>query len=255
MKNMIKILSVAVFSAASTTWASPSTTSPSPEPTSAALSDAPGPEAEAAATPASTPLPFSYDHLAGRWGIGLASSPNGGTALDLRQWVSNRTALDFSVGGFDTPNNGFDFNGNEVNYPHWGFGLGLGFKTNLSEPIPGIFLQWLTSLNYSTNETETSLSSVYNSKTYVGFETVDTQQQTLSLFLGSGFEAFLPFFKDLSIEANVGVNLGSNWRQSTTLYNTLVTSNLNQYFADQNFSAALSASTFSILNMAVHYYF
>ncbi len=81
------------------------------------------------------------------------------------------------MGGYDTPNGGYyDFNGNLVNLPDWGYGLGLGIKTNLSEPIPGVFFQGLSSLTFSQDEYETSPTTVNSQNVQVGFSDNDSQR-------------------------------------------------------------------------------
>src|SRR5579883_1625521 len=43
---------------------------------------------------------FSPDHLKDSLGVGLASTPYGGTAMALRWWMDDSTALDLYLSGY-----------------------------------------------------------------------------------------------------------------------------------------------------------
>jgi hypothetical protein len=203
-----------------------------------------------------TPEAFSCNHLSGKWGIGVSSTTNGGNALDLRHWVSDASALEVFLSGYDTPNSGYyDFNGNVVNFPHWGLGGGLGLKTNLAQPISGVFIQGISNLAYSTNDSKTSNLTFNNQNLPVGLEMVDTKQQGFTWFLGTGFEAFLPYFTNFSLEGNVGLSLNTNWKQYYANFNPAETTQPNYSYAVQANTISFSNTTFTLVNFAVHYYF
>jgi len=198
-------------------------------------------------SPIATPVPkatFSPEHMKGYLGIGLGSLPYAGTAVDIRYWMDNNLAVDLMAGGTSNPFNGQDFNGNSVQVPDWGYGLSLGFKENLEEPVHDVFVQLIERLNYSQNYDEYEDTN----------EMTVTQNQIVSVYLGLGFEAFIPFWESLSIEGSVGLTATDTFNESLAVYNPNYYGT-NSQTSSNVFAAGLTSGTFSILSGSVHFYF
>jgi hypothetical protein len=125
---------------------------------------------------------------------------------------------------------------NNYSYYDWNFDLGIGLRENIARPIQDVYIQWIVLLGYG--ETFQQQTDSY------GDPALNSQSQSLSLFTGPGFEAFLPFFKNLSVEANLGLYISSTWIEG---------SNDNGW----SWGARLGSdgSTFSLFNAAAHFYF
>jgi len=200
-----------------------------------------------ATSPIATPVPkaaFSPEHMKDYLGVGIGSLPYAGTTVDIRYWMENNLALDLMAGGTSNPTSGQDFNGNSIQVPDWGFGLSLGFKENLKEPVHDVFVQLIERLNYSQN--------------YDGYEDTSevtvSQNQNISVYLGLGFEAFIPFWESLSIEGSVGLTATDTFNEYSVFYNPNYYGT-NIQTSGNVFSTGLSSGTFSILSGSVHFYF
>ncbi len=186
---------------------------------------------------------FSPDQLKGHWAVGVSSMSGIGTALALRYWYEGNEALDLLVGGTDAPLNGTTFTNTYVSTPNWSYGLSLGMRHILGKPAEDVFTQWLVRVNYT---------QTYQQQSNTSFLTT-SQTQDLTLFTGPGFEAFVPFWKNLSIEGNIGLSLDSHWIQTDSLSNSTYSSNIHS--GSWVWSLGLSNTITSIVNASVHFYF
>jgi hypothetical protein len=209
---------------------------------------------EPSPTPASTPAVFSPEHPKGYLGVGIGTTPLGATALALRYWMEDNTALDVMVSGSDSPGAGYDFSGNQITTSNWAYGLSLGLKQNLKEPIRDVFVQGIARLSYAQNFVQSTSTTSENSITY-GYTNLNTQNQEVSLFLGIGFEAFVPFWEDISIEGNAGLSVNALWNEVTDYYNPNFSSQPDISTSYGLLSAGVNTNTFSILSGSVHFYF
>jgi hypothetical protein len=184
--------------------------------------------------------------LSGTWAVG--TSYNDGYELVARHWLNERTALDLMVGGNYEPGPGSQPNTFSTFY--WNYGLGAGFRFNLARPVEDVFVQWIVQLSYLQNyEQQTD-------ETQSPASVSTTQEQILNLYLGPGFEAFLPFWKNLSIEASVGINLSSTWSQNSDLNNGFQLTPNYSYTHTWQWSTGFGSNntSFSIFEAAVHFY-
>jgi hypothetical protein len=189
---------------------------------------------------------FDPGHLKGRWGIGISYMTNFGTALVLRHWYSDNGAFELLFGGYDTPQAGEDFSDNYTTSPGWGYGAGLGLKRNLAMPVENVFIQGAARLTFSQSYQQNSYD--YNLRTY--------QYQDLVLFVGPGFEAFIPFWKNLSVEGSIGLYVSSRWSQTESVYNPAQYSSSNNTKTDSwIISCGLKNNMSSLVNMTVNFYF
>ncbi len=206
-------------------------------------------------TPSVTPSPtvtataFSPEHLNGTSAIGLS-----GTSLTYRYWMNDSTALDIFLGGNYASNAGLDFSGNNTTTPNWNYSLAVGLKENWKEPVKDVFIQWIERLTFTESYAETIYTTNDNGINY-GYEEYYSQSQAFNLYLGLGFEAFIPFWESLSIEGSVGLNTNLNFNQSNTFYNSVFDSNANSQTSTSSFNVGSGSNAFSILSGAVHFYF
>jgi hypothetical protein len=182
---------------------------------------------------------FSPDHLKGTWALGYDYFNVLGSTVTARKWIENDLALDFMLGGNFSP--GYSYAGSSSNTDtFWNFGVGVGLRQNIARPIQDVYIQWLFLLSYN--------QSYQQANDGLGYYNASDQTQTLNLFIGPGFEAFLPFLQDLSVEANLGLNITSYWAEDNGGYNTL-------YGWNWKVGLGSDSSTFSIFNAAAHFYF
>ena len=159
-------------------------------------------------TAAVTPEPFSPDHLKDKWGIGiLFDSPL--SFSDLRWWFDDKTAFDFYAGGSFSQQPSSDFNGNTIYLPQWSWGVGLGLRENIAHPIDDVWVQMAERLTYDGSSQQDGYSKERTIYSY----------NDLFGFFGVGFEAFVPFWRNLSLEGSVGLQGGCRWSQQTTISN------------------------------------
>ena len=118
--------------------------------------------------------------LAGRFGFGIESINQIGTVPVLRYWLNEQTALE-AMGGWGSC--------------HWGGAIGL--KQNVSRPMNYLCLQLLERFTYIYD-----YCSPYS-----------PPPEWIYLTVGCGFEAFLPFCENLSVEGWVGVEMVRYWDQ------------------------------------------
>jgi hypothetical protein len=127
--------------------------------------------------------------------------------------------------------------------------VGLGLRQNLARPVKNIFVQLLTQASFNQH---------YGQTTYSGqtpAEVLTSQQETLNLFLGPGFEAFLPFWENISLEVSLGLNVNLTWYQQQD-DNSSSAPLPNTYSANwSSLGASMANTSTSLLNAAVHFYF
>jgi hypothetical protein len=205
-------------------------------------------------TPSYNPAAFSPEHLKGYFGMGLGSMTYGGTALVFRYWMDNSTALDIMAGGGDNPTTGYDFSGNAIALSNFGFGVGLCLKENLSEPVRDVFVQMIERVTYSQNYIQTTGTTSQNGYIY-GTSNNVSQNQQINLFWGLGFEAFIPFWRNLSIEGSVGLSANATFNQASSIYNPTYTTQPNTQTSSGLITGGASSNTFSLVNGSVHFYF
>ncbi len=190
--------------------------------------------------------------LTGRWGLGFDTIPGASVqtnnlftalaapnALSLRYWVNERLAWEgllaaafnsqppTSIGG-STLNAGTD---------QRSWGLGTGIKVN-AKPTPRYILpQFIgkASMGQSSQQSQATASTPAT--------TVTTS--TVTLFVGGGFEAFIPVWPDLSVEGSVGLQLSS----------TQTKVDGSTQAAQTGSSLGVAGYGFSPINVAVHLYF
>ncbi len=192
--------------------------------------------------------------LAGRWGFGLdsvagatpasvlgsavLSAPN---AAAVRYWFTDKVGIDGLLA--------MDLNsiqtGTASGTPGTvasGTGFGLAIKYNLSQPSRDLLGQLLArgTMASSTQSDPTGLVKLTTS--------------TTSLFVGAGFEAFIPHWEWLSIEGSVGLSLTS---QSVKPDNTSGGAAAAAASAATQSSSRISVggTGFTPLNLSIHAYF
>lgn len=169
----------------------------------------------------------STDDGQSRWAMGFCYLPGPNGALNALSATFNPTpdlALDgLLLGGSQSNVNGGNFSGSA-------FGLGAQGRFSLLHPSPDLAFQVLGRLSYvalsNSNGANTSSSQV-------------------GLFLGAGFEGYIPVWRAVSVEINSGFNIGldSYSAGGTTVNSTAIslgTSNVNAFVP---------------FNLAVHYHF
>lgn len=180
--------------------------------------------------------------LAHRWGFGLdsipgaTSNPLGGlvaepNAVALRWWASNRLGFDL-LGALSSSSlqqgasSSATGNGGDV------FGVGLAVKYNLSEPSKDLLAQLLARGSYASAQLSDN----------------GGQLDSTAVFVGAGFEAFVPGWEWLSLEGSAGVTLSSqDLKPSGATTATTAT--------QSNSTISLGGSGFSPVNVSIHVYF
>jgi hypothetical protein len=174
-------------------------------------------EADQPLSPSPTATPVTTDdlHLGGRLGFGTGFVPFdintygfNLTTVSGRLWLSDQFCLDLQ-GAYDSYTSaGTSFNNVTVYNPNTTYALGLGGKFNIKEPMKYLFIQLLAQVSFTDNNYQQSADTQIN--------TVDNQ--TLGMFAGIGFEYFIPFLDNLSVESNIGFYSDFNWVTTTTQY-------------------------------------
>ena len=114
--------------------------------------------------------------------------------------------------------------------PRWGFGLGVGVKYNLTEPSHDLLAQLVAKCSYGT--------AAQTGGT--------TQLATTALFVGAGFEAFVPGWDWLSLEGSAGATLNSQDLEPT---------NGGTGASQSTSNLSLGGNGFSPVNLSIHVYF
>lgn len=205
-------------------------------------------------TPRPTPAPRVLAH---RWGFGLdtvpgatnnpvsgslVSAPN---AIAVRWWATESIGLDLLAAldatSLQTGTSGASSGGSTPGTAASGFGLGLGVKYNLTRPAHDLLTQIVARVSTasSTQSDPTGLLKLNTS--------------TLGLFLGAGFEAFVPGWDWLSLEGSAGFSMKTQTvkPESTTGAASAATAGASQTTS----SMSLGGAGFSPINVAFHVYF
>ncbi len=223
MKRLLWVMPILMFGLQQTSFAD---TTPTPSTTpgvTAAVSDK-----------------FDPEHLKGKWSFGM-NNLFGIFHLNPRLWVENDLALDFYAGGYEYDVPGTDLNNNPITTADWKIGGGFGLRENITHPTEGVYMQlveWVIFQDYYLENANYSQDWVQTGQNLIGY-------------VGLGFEAFVPFWKNLSIEGNVGVQGNLGFQQTRTTYSggAVTTSNFS------GVSFATSNNNLGLMNIAAHFYF
>ncbi|HTA16420.1 MAG TPA: hypothetical protein VK786_01580 [bacterium] len=174
------------------------------------------------------------------WGAGFAYliGPTGAlNALSATYRLQPDLALDgLLLGGFSSQYlGGTSASGATVNDSISNFGIGAQARYSLLHPNQYLAFQGVGKLSYLTQS---------DTHTVLGTATTTSGGQ-VSLFLGAGFEGFIPSWQAVSIEVNSGFNI------------MLSSVSAGGKSADQSavFLGASNGNAFVPFNLAVHYYF
>jgi hypothetical protein len=203
---------------------------------------------------------FSSDHLSGRWAIGVGCY-NGQSSVGVRKRTSDKTSLDLIVSGYHRGNRYWDFSGNSVSGVEEGFSASFGWRRDLKRVLKVSSLQWCAVVSGGYGHTVGS-SWTFNDyadsgKTY-GVNKVVNQERNVSFFTGPGFEIFLPYWKNFSLEGTIGLMVTKRWVSSSTTFNRDLPHavlNADQELKYQDVFVGTQSNNFSVLSGAVHYYF
>lgn len=161
--------------------------------------------------------------MAGKWGVGFDTIPGASTggspmvptfgsanALNLRYWRNDAWCLEGLLA--------LAVSNSAVSESI--FGVGVGAKYNFRKPVDDVLVQMLGRASFATD----NAASVNIS--------------TIALWVGTGFEAFIPAWRAISVEGNVGLGFIS---QSRPGVNTTV--------------FGINGNGFAPVSVAIHYYF
>ena len=170
------------------------------------------------------------------------------TLISIRYGLSDRFLLEVLLGGTAGTNVGYDIYGYPtVNDPYWAYCYGLGVKTNLVRPFDGFWVQALTRFLYFENSAQSSLDNYTLTS-----DVLSDHYQSLSVAAGLGFEYFLPFLKNLSLETSETVEFDTNWETYTD------TSRKTSKVTTENYSTwvlQVVSPGFNLTSLSIHYYF
>jgi len=189
--------------------------------------------------------------LAHRWGFGLDTLPGtsvanqGGSllaqpnAIALRWWATDRMAVDLLAAGSASNANGNGSAGSGNVIPQ-GYGGGLAFKYNLSEPSHDLLVQMVAKGSYASAQPSSGTAGASGS---------NEQFTTAAGFLGIGFEAFVPGWDWLSLEGSAGAAV-------TKLDLKSAASGASPGGVQSGTTAGLGGGNgYSPLNLSIHVYF
>jgi hypothetical protein len=186
----------------------------------------------------STPVVRSEDDMTGKIGVGAVIIPTAGTyvsAVTGSYWMSNKVALDgyLGAGGGSVYNGGTASNGAPVTDNTSNLFIAIGGRLDLARPTPDLHLQAIGRLSF--NDLSTDHTALGNTATLAG--------STVGIFVGAGFEGFIPGWHSVSIEVNSGLHLDLN----NTSYPGNNLGSTSYYFGG---GAGLVP-----VNLGIHYYF
>ena len=219
-----------------------------------AQTDAAPEEAAASATTTPTPEPSpAKAPWAGRFGLGFSQitvNPVYPTyyqadvvnLLSVRYGLSDAVILEVLAGA--SVGNQFDYNSSySVVYdPYWAYCFGLGDKINLAEPAEGFWIQEVNRYLYLENSAQSTSPDGVDKEHY----------QYLSLSAGIGFEYFLPFLKNLSLETVESVEFDTNWE---TFISTPTSGSPASVQNISTWSLQVVSPGFNLTSLSIHYYF
>src|SRR5665213_238973 len=172
------------------------------------------------------------------WGVGFGYLPGPGGASNALSGTY-RFNPDLSLDGLllggiaSTINTGTDSAGNPVNGSNASFGLGAQARYSLLHPTDYLAFQLVGRLSYVTMSGTTPER---------GFN-VSSSSGQFGVFLGAGFEGFLPAWRVVSVEVNSGVNIALTGVSGASAGGSSMS------------LGASNANAFVPFNLAVHYYF
>lgn len=188
--------------------------------------------------------------LTGRFGLGFDSitGASAGTglvpglaqpnALSVRYWINEKFSWEGDLGATVNSQPGTPPNGGTTTTAAWG--LGTMFKYNQARPHELFLVQWLGGLSFAQLGTRSEASATATPTPATGQMT-----STFSLYVGTGFEAFIPVWRSLSVEGSIRLRVSTI--QTKTEGST-------QAGASSSFFG-FEGSGFTPLNAALHYYF
>jgi hypothetical protein len=220
-------------------------------------------------TPTATPVvsvTAPKSQWAGRFGLGLSaisvaprenlSTPADSlTLLSIRYWLSDRFQLDVLLGGTAGNQFGTNITNGTVYDPFWAYCYGVGIKTNLAEPVEGLWIKFTNQYLYYQNSSQsTRTADAVNSQNQTVLTTavLTDQYQYLSVSAGLGFEYFLPFVKNLSLETSETLEFDTNWETYAV--------NFPAGYAGASFNYStwvlkVTSPGFNLTSLTFHYYF
>lgn len=180
------------------------------------------------------------------WGVGAAYLPGPGGAIDalsltyrgVPNWDFDGMLLGGSASG--TVNDSF---GGSANGAGSAFGIGAQARYGLLHPSEYLIFQLVGRLSYVTSSATGTVSDG------LGSASGTISNDVFGIFVGAGFEGFFPFWRNVSVEVNSGINFGSESTTETGGGNSVSAS--GSVFG----LGASNVNAFVPLNLAVHYYF
>jgi len=182
----------------------------------------------------------------------LSAGPDTVNLLSIRYWLTDQFILEALVGGTAGIQIGYDSNDNPVNDPYWAYAWGLGVKSNLLEPTEGLLVQSITRLIYLQSSNQRSVYDTYIDNQDLSVIQFD-QYQYLSVQAGLGFEYFMPFVKNLSVETSAYLEFDNNWETYT------ITPRNPAYppvsYNPSTWIFKVNSPGFNLTSISIHYYF
>jgi hypothetical protein len=194
---------------------------------------------------------FSLSH---RFGFGLSTYPqyrNGiGPLLSCRYWFNEKFALELAAGYDQTgsPSGLYDASNNELINRSLSAQESLALKYNIGRPVKYVRIQGIIQVGgVQSNSYQYQTVWVQNVSTgYSYTDNVGSWQNPniyFSGYVGVGFEAYIPFWTNISVEGSVGLNVG------TTESNSQYGKSIWIWSLETTDSGAIP------LNAAIHYYY
>jgi hypothetical protein len=242
MKKIMGLFFILGMGLSSALWAdTPPTTVDTDQP----LSPSPTP------SPTATPVTTDDLHLGGRLGFGTGMVPFdintygfNLTTISGRLWLSDQFCLDLEGAYNSYTSSGTGFYDIAVSNPNTTYSFGLGGKLNIKEPMKYLFIQLLAQVSFTDNNYQQSGDTQINT----------INNETVGMFAGIGFEYFIPFLDNLSVESNIGFYSNLNWVTTITEY--LPTYNLpNNVKTTNDYSNLIQVNGMTFNTLIVHFYF
>jgi|GEM_PF-2849364 hypothetical protein len=180
--------------------------------------------------------------MAHRWGFGLDTIPGASVnplsgslvsqpnAIAIRWWATDKLGLDLLAAANVSSLSGATGSSTTSNPGGQTYGVGVGVKYNLTEPSHDLLAQIVARGSYGT-AAQTGATS---------------QLSTTALFVGAGFEAFVPTWDWLSLEGSAGLTLNSQDLEPT---------NGGTGASQSTSNVSLGGNGFSPVNLSIHVYF
>ena len=180
--------------------------------------------------------------LAHRWGFGLDTIPGASVnplsgslvsqpnAISIRWWATDKLGLDLLAAANISSLNGTTGGSSSSNPGGQTVGVGFGVKYNLTEPSHDLLAHIVAKGSYGTAEQTGGT----------------TRLSTTALFVGAGFEAFVPGWDWLSLEGSAGLTVSSQDLEPT---------NGGTGAAQSTSNVSLGGNGFSPVNLSIHVYF